>query len=30
MEHILLCGRRRSGRSALIRKLLEGVILFLN
>lgn len=27
MEHILLCGRRRSGRSALIRKLLEGVTL---
>lgn len=25
MEHILLCGRRRSGRSALIRQLLEGV-----
>lgn len=25
MEHILLCGRRRSGRSSLIRKLLEGV-----
>ena len=25
MEHILLCGRRRSGRSALIRALLEGV-----
>ena len=25
MEHILLCGRRRSGRSAMIRRLLEGV-----
>ena len=25
MEHILLCGRRRSGRSAMIRKLLENV-----
>ena len=25
MEHILLCGRRRSGRSAMIRRLLEGI-----
>ena len=25
MEHILLCGRRRSGRSAMIRRLLDGV-----
>ena len=25
MEHILLCGRRRSGRSALIRRLLQGI-----
>jgi len=25
MEHILLCGRRRSGRSAMIRRLLETV-----
>ena len=25
MEHILLCGRRRSGKSAMIRRLLENV-----
>jgi hypothetical protein len=25
MEHILLCGRRRSGRSAMIRALLQGI-----